>query len=51
MNTTRLTVLAIILSAFLVERTFAGDFDAADALASASAVAHCDVPVEAMGRP
>lgn len=38
MNTTRLTILAVILSAFLVERTFAGELDGSRALVSASAV-------------
>ena len=38
MNTTRLTILAIILSAFLVERTFAGEIDGSQALVPASAV-------------
>jgi hypothetical protein len=38
MNTTRLTILAVILSAFLVERTFAGELDGSQALVPASSV-------------
>ncbi len=49
MNTTRLAILAVILSAFLVERTFAGEPEGRAALAPASSAEECDGSVESTG--
>ena len=51
MDTTRLAILAFVLSALVVERTFARDLEASDARVRATVEAERSVPAETAGLP